>query len=124
MGIWINGWISSTPTKAVRLHRQVRHQADLLRIIAKSSHASTSTLASTYLRLLLTDRAGSSSPTSFVVIITDNHLHHQHRNIVAAVTSHGQRQTPTKSSPSPTSDAAQLQSENPGLNPDNFYHYN
>jgi hypothetical protein len=91
MCIWINGWISSIPTKAVRLHRQVRHQVDLLRIIAKSSHASTSTLASTYLRLLLTDRAGSSSPTSFVVIIADNHLHHQHRNIVAAITAHGQR---------------------------------
>jgi hypothetical protein len=78
-----------------------------------------------HLRLLLViDRAGSSSPTSFVVIIADNHLHHQHRNIVAAVTAYGQRQTPTRSSSSPTSDAAQLQAENPGLIPDSFYHYN
>jgi hypothetical protein len=46
---------------------------------------------STYPRLLLVDRAGSSSPTSFVVIIADNHLHHQHRNIIAA-TAHGQHQ--------------------------------
>jgi hypothetical protein len=54
------------------------HQADLHHIIAKSSCASTSTLASTHLRLLLViDRAGSSSPTSFVVIIADNHLHQQ-----------------------------------------------
>jgi hypothetical protein len=78
-------------------------------IIAKSSCASTSTLASTHPWLfLVVDRAGSSSPTSFVIIIADNHLHHQHRNIVAAVTTHGQRQTPIRSS-SPTSDAAQLQ---------------
>jgi hypothetical protein len=47
------------------------------RIIAKSSHVSTQTLASTHLRqLLVVDHTGSSSPTSFVVIITDNHLHH------------------------------------------------
>jgi hypothetical protein len=74
-----------------------------------------------HLRLLLdVDHAGSSSPTSFVVIIADNHLHHQHCNIVAAVTDHGQRRTPTRSSPSPTSDAAQLQAENLGLIPDMF----
>jgi hypothetical protein len=59
-----------------------------------------------------------------MVIIADNHLHHQHHNIVFAVTAHGQRQMPTTSSPSPTSDAAQLQAENPGLIPDNFDHYN
>jgi hypothetical protein len=66
-------------------------------------------------RLLVIDRAGSSSSTSFVVIITDNHQHHQHRSIIATVTAHGQCQTPTRSSPSPTSDAAQLQAENPGF---------
>jgi hypothetical protein len=87
----------------------------------KSSRASTTVLASTHPWLLLIDRAGSSSPTSFVVIIADNHLHHQHRNIIATVTAHGQRQTPTRSSPSPTSDAAQLQAENPVLIPDMFY---
>jgi hypothetical protein len=60
-------------------------------------------------RLLFVDHAGSSSRAHrTVVIIADNHLHHQHRNIVAAVTTHGQRQTPTRSS-SPTSDAVQLQ---------------
>jgi hypothetical protein len=99
------------------------HQADLHHIIAKSSCASISTLVSTHPRLLLVvDRAGSSSPTLFVVIIADNHLHHQHRSI-AAVTTHGQCQTSTRSSPSPTSDAAQLQAENPGLIPDMFYNY-
>jgi hypothetical protein len=71
--------------------------------------------------LLLIDRAGLSSSTSFVVIIADNHLHHQYRNIVATATTLGQRQTPTRSSPSPTSDAAQLQAENPGLISDMFY---
>jgi hypothetical protein len=30
--------------------------------------------------------------TSLVVIIADNHLHHQHRSIVVAITNHGQRQ--------------------------------
>jgi hypothetical protein len=85
------------------------------RIIAKLSCASTPALASTHLRLLLVDHAGSSSPTSCVIILADNHLHHQYRNIVAAVTAHGQRQTPTRSSPN--SDAAQLQAENPGLIP-------
>jgi hypothetical protein len=34
-------------------------------------------LASTHLRLLLVDYAGSSSPTSLVVTIADNHLHQQ-----------------------------------------------
>jgi hypothetical protein len=69
------------------------HQADLHHIIAKSSCASTSTLVSTHPRLLLViDRAGLSSPTSFVVIIADNHLHHHYRKIVAAATTHGHRQ--------------------------------
>jgi hypothetical protein len=47
---------------------------------------------STYPRQLLVDRAGLSSPTSFVVIITNNHLHHQHHNIIAAANAHGQCQ--------------------------------
>jgi hypothetical protein len=59
-------------------------------------------------------RPWSSSPTTIYI----NKLHH-----VAAITTHGQRQTPTRS-PSPTSNAAQLQAENPGLIPDIFYQYN
>jgi hypothetical protein len=55
----------------------------------------------------------SSSPTTIYI----NKLHH-----VAAITDRGQRQTPTRSSP-PTSDAAHLQAENPGLIPDMFYNY-
>jgi hypothetical protein len=89
----------------------------------QSSCASTSTLDRTHLRLLLVDHAGSASPTLLVVIIANNNLHPQtpsrrrhHRPWSSS--------TPTKSSFSPTSDAAQLQSENPGLIPDNFYHYN
>jgi hypothetical protein len=61
-------------------------------IVVKSSCASTSTLASTYLRLLLIiDRVGSSLPTSSVAIIANNYLHRQHHNIVAAITAYGQR---------------------------------
>jgi hypothetical protein len=61
--------------------------------------------------------------TSLLVIIADNHLHQQtpprHRHDRSWST-----QTPTKSSSSPISDAAQLQAENPGSIPDSFYHYN
>jgi hypothetical protein len=62
-------------------------------IVAKSSCASTSTLPSTYLRLLLViDRVGSSLPTSYVAIIANNYLHRQHHSIIAAITAYGQRQ--------------------------------
>jgi hypothetical protein len=62
--------------------------------VASPSHraASTPALASTHPWLLLIDRARSSSPTSSVVIIVDNYLHHQHRNIVTAIPDCGQRQ--------------------------------
>jgi hypothetical protein len=97
------------------LAASTRHQADLLRDITQSPCTSTSTLASTHLRLVLViDRIGSSSPTSTgvsapsmchtfdigsrthhtmtVVIIADNHLHHQHCSIITAIIDRGQRQ--------------------------------
>ena len=37
-------------------------------------------------------RQQRAAPSSPVVIITDNHLHQQHRHIIAATTNHGHRQ--------------------------------
>jgi hypothetical protein len=101
--------------------------ADLLRLFGTALHQVVTRLYNSHRvdasRLLVIDRAGSSSPTSSMVIIADNHLHQRtpsrrrhHRPWSSS--------TPTKSSPSPTSDAAQLQEENPGLIPDIFNHYN
>jgi hypothetical protein len=68
--------IASTPSTASQSAKYV-YAVYSKPIYAKSSCASTPALASTHLRLLLVNRAGSSSPTSFMVIIADNHLHQQ-----------------------------------------------
>jgi tRNA U38,U39,U40 pseudouridine synthase TruA len=78
---------------------------------------------STHLRLLfIIDHAGSSSSTSFVIIIADNHLHHQHRNIVAAITDCGQRQHQQNLFLLLLATPRNYKLENPGLILDSFYH--
>jgi hypothetical protein len=59
-----------------------------------------------------------------MVIITDNHLHQQTLQHRRRHHHSWSRSTPTFFSSAPTSDAAQLQAENPGLITDIFYHYN
>jgi hypothetical protein len=62
--------------------------------------------------------------TSPVVIIDDNHLHQQTSPRRRRRRTSWSTSTPTKSSSSPTSDATQLQAENPDLIPDRLYQYN
>jgi hypothetical protein len=59
-----------------------------------------------------------------VVIIDDNHLHQQTSPRRRRRRTSWSTSTPTKSSSSPTSDATQLQAENPDLIPDRLYQYN